>query len=388
MKIVILGGLGQMGRITTRDLVQTWSGGEVIIGDRDEKKANNFASSFKRKNVKGTGVDIMKHDNLVKVLADAKVVIASIPYKLNLHVMNAAVEAGCNYLDLGGLFHMTRKQLKLHNKFKKKGLIGVLGCGSTPGTTNVMAKYGADQFDRIDEINITFAGYDKAKHKKHFIVPYSMYTVFHEFSDRPAVFTNRKLKFVEPLSGKGDIIFPDPVGKVTGYYTLHSELATFPSSFKKKGLKECWFKVTFDPDFIHDVKLLIEAGLASEEYINVAGQRVKPIDVTVKQLNRLIPTGKVNDMEYIRVIMKGERKDRKVELTLDSVAHSNPNWNVSAGAINTGVPPSIIAQMIAKGQVKQKGVLPPEICINPQIFFAELKKRDIKVYHTLKEQVN
>jgi saccharopine dehydrogenase-like NADP-dependent oxidoreductase len=93
-------------------------------------------------------------------------------------------------------------------------------------------------------------------------------------------------------------------------------------------------------------------------------------------------------MEYIRVIMKGERKDRKVELTLDSVAHSNPDWNVSAGAINTGVPPSIIAQMIAKGQVKQKGVLPPEICINPQIFFAELEKRDIKVYHTLKEQVN
>jgi len=390
MKIVVLGGLGQMGRIITRDLVQTCKGCEIIVADRDEKKAKKFANSFKRKTVKGAVVDITNHQDLVNILNSTKVVIASIPYKLNLNVMNAALEAKCNYLDLGGLFHMTRKQLKLHKKFRNKGLTAVLGCGSTPGTTNVMARYGADLLDRIHEINITFAAYDKTKYKTHFVVPYSMYTVFDEFSDKPAVFTNGKLKFVKPLSGEGEIIFPDPIGKVTGYYTLHSELATFPSSFKNKGLKECWFKVTFDPDFVHDVKLLIEAGLGSTEYINVGRQKVRPIDVTVKELNRLIPKGnvKVNDMEYIRVIMRGQRNGKNVELTLDSVAHSNPKWNVSAGAINTGVPPSIIAQMIAKGQVKQKGVLPPEICIEPKIFFDELSERNIKVYQTLKEQIN
>lgn len=390
MKIVVLGGLGQMGRITTSDLVQTCKACEIIIADRDEKKAKNFANSFKRKTVKGVGIDIMNHHNLVKILSGAKVVIASIPYRLNLNVMNAALEAKCNYLDLGGLFHMTRKQLKLHNKFKKKNLIAILGCGSTPGTTNVMTRYGADLLDRIYEIDITFAAYDKTGYKTHFVVPYSMYTVFDEFSDKPAVFTNGKMKFVEPLSGEGEMIFPDPIGKVTGYYTLHSELATFPSSFKNKGLKECWFKVTFDPDFVHDIKLLIETGLGSKEYIDVGGQKVRLVDIAVKELNRLIPKGgvKVNDLEYIRVIMRGKRKHKEVEITLDSVAHSNPKWNVSSGAINTGVPPSIIAQMIAKGQTKQKGVLPPELCIDPKIFLSELAKRDIRVYQTLKEQVN
>lgn len=389
MKIVMLGGCGQMGRVTTRDLVQTCNY-DILIADRDKQEAKKFAESFKLKRVQGVAVDIMNQKNLVKTLRGSDVVIASIPYKLNLNVMQAALEAGCNYLDLGGLFHMTQKQLNLHGRFKEKNLIAILGCGSTPGTTNIMARYGADLLEEIHEINITFAAYDKTKHKTHLVVPYSMYTVFDEFSEKPVILQDGKLKFVEPLSGEGEITFPDPIGKVTGYYTLHSELATFPKSFRNKGLKDCWFKVTFDKDFVHDIKLLVESGLSSKEYVDIDGKKIRSIDVTVKLLNRLIPKDdvKVQDLEYIRVIMKGKRNGRPVELYLDSVARASSKLNISAGAINTATPPSIIAQMIARGQVKQKGVLPPESCVDPKIFFDELSKRGIRIYQTLNEQVN
>ena len=43
----------------------------------------------------------------------------------------------------------------------------------------------------------------------------------------------------------------------------------------------------------------------------------------------------------------------------------------------TGIPASIAAQMIGAGQVEQKGVFAPEGCLNPDIFLAELSKRDI-----------
>jgi len=36
--------------------------------------------------------------------------------------------------------------------------------------------------------------------------------------------------------------------------------------------------------------------------------------------------------------------------------------------------------MIARGDVKVRGVIPPELAIDPEIFFAELKLRGIEVF--------
>jgi len=47
---------------------------------------------------------------------------------------------------------------------------------------------------------------------------------------------------------------------------------------------------------------------------------------------------------------------------------------------NIAIPLSIGAQMIARGDIKDRGVYPPESVIDPAIFFAELKKRGIKIH--------
>ncbi len=43
--------------------------------------------------------------------------------------------------------------------------------------------------------------------------------------------------------------------------------------------------------------------------------------------------------------------------------------------------------MIAKGDIDAKGTIPPELCVKPEPFIAELAKRDIKVYETVKRTV-
>ena len=47
---------------------------------------------------------------------------------------------------------------------------------------------------------------------------------------------------------------------------------------------------------------------------------------------------------------------------------------------DTGVPPSIISQMIANGKITSKGVFPPESIIPEEYFFRELAKRRIYIY--------
>ncbi len=384
----VLGGYGEMGRIASRDLVETAKNAKIIIAGRDEAKAKRYARKLGR-NVMGIAADAQKTDEFAAILKkhNVDIVVNCALYYYNLDVMKACLAAGCHYADLGGLFHMTKKQLKLHKKFRQKKLTAVLGMGSTPGITNVLAAYGSRFMDRINAIHVRFAGYGWSHPKTHFVVPYTMYTVFDEFTSKPAVFKNGKMIFVKPMSGRSEEYFPEPIGKVTTFHTLHSELATFPSSFRKKGLTQCDFKVSFDEDFIHDVELLIEAGIASKKYVTIGGMKVRPVDVAVKELNRLIPdNANIKDIEYVRVTMQGKKNNKDAELVLDCLAHSNQKWRAAAGDIDTGCPPSIVAQFIANGKMKQRGVLPPELCVPPGLFFKELKKRGMEIFTTLKRK--
>lgn len=383
----VLGGYGQMGRIASRDLAET-AKGKIIVAGRDEQKTKNYARRL-GKNVIGVAADASKSEELVAILKKHRVnvVVNCATYYSNLDVMNACLEAGCHYLDLGGLFHMTKKQLKLHSQFRKRGLLAVLGCGSTPGITNILAGYGAGMMNRLDSIHVRFAGYSWTHAKTHFVVPYSMYTVFDEFESRPAVLKDGRMTFVRPMSGKSTEYFPDPIGKVVTFYTLHSELATFQSSFRKKGIKNCDFKVSFDESFVHDVQTLIDAGMSSRKHVNVNGCRIRPVDMTVKEMNKVIPdNAKIRDIEYVRVTVTGKQKGKNTEIVLDCLSHSSQKWHASAGDIDTGCPPSIIAQFIANKKIKKRGVLPPELCVPSGLFFKEIAKRGMEIFITLKKK--
>jgi len=319
----------------------------------------------------------MNIEQTAEILRGADVCINCTNYYYNLHAMKACLLAKCHYVDLGGLYYMTRKQLQFHNTFRKKDLLAVVGCGSTPGITNVMISHAAQQFSKITAIHIRFGGHDWTKYKQHFVLPYTAYTLFDEFTDNPAVLERGRIKMVEPLSGQDIYTFPKPVGKKICFYTLHSELATIPLSYHHKGLKECSFRVCFPDDFVHDVKLLIELGMTSNKPMQIGKQTVIPREVTAKELNRVaLPKNvKVKDMEFVWVDLEGIRKGKRTKLSIYCVAKSNPRWKASAGAIDTAVPPSVIAQMIANNQISERGVVPPEVSVPPALFFKELKKR-------------
>src|SRR3989344_7434015 len=138
-KFIVLGGYGAMGSICVRDLYDSCKDCEIIIAGRDLVKAKHYANSFNNKRVKYAQVDVTNINSTASLLKNADVCINCVQYYYNLHVMKACLKAKSNYLDLGGLFHMTRKQLKLHNRFKKINKVAILGCGSTPGTTNILA---------------------------------------------------------------------------------------------------------------------------------------------------------------------------------------------------------------------------------------------------------
>ena len=117
MKIIVLGGAGKMGSIAVQDLALNEAVDQVIIADREVAAAKTVAETIGSPKVEVQTVDLMDHDRLVERLRGADACVNATVYYTNLRVMEACLAASVHYTDMGGLFHTTRKQLELYDRF-------------------------------------------------------------------------------------------------------------------------------------------------------------------------------------------------------------------------------------------------------------------------------
>ena len=180
-------------------------------------------------------VDLREKDTIVKVMkkSGATVAINCAEGDYNLSTMEAALDAGLHYLDLGSDEPMTIDQFNLHDKFKEKGLTAITGCGSTPGVVNVMAHHIENQFDTIDTLDVGFAW---NSNMPVFIVPFSVESITEEFTDQANMLLNGEFTHRPARSNEREFDYLE-IGKQHTYYTRHPEPVTFHRYYSHKGLK-------------------------------------------------------------------------------------------------------------------------------------------------------
>lgn len=109
---------------------------------------------------------VKKHkaeDILAKVeraLAGADVVLNCIGsfYKFVKPVLTAVFAARVNYVDICDDYDVTIDILKMHPEAKKRGVKALIGMGNSPGATNLLGKFAAENlFDETDSIDIFHA---------------------------------------------------------------------------------------------------------------------------------------------------------------------------------------------------------------------------------------
>ena len=381
MRVLILGGAGLMARVTARDLIACTSA-NVGIADVDADRAKQAARELETDRAEPIAVDARDSPKLQRVLKKWDVVVNETWYPLNLGVMDAAIAAGVHYVDLGGLYHMTIKQLARDAAAKDAGVTCLVCMGSTPGTMNVMAAHGGAKLDTIERVRLRSAGAVVSGGSEAFVVPYSIRTILDEFSLETPIFRDGEVTTLPPMSGEETFELPEPVGKVRGVNTIHSEIATLPG-YLGKGIRELEFKVGFDPEFMHTLKTLIRLGFASRTPILMGEQEVVPFDVTAAVIDALPkPKEPVLDVDIQRCELVGTRGGRPTTLVYDCISRPNMEWVIDGGAIGTGTPPAIAAAWLAEGRIRTRCVVPPEVAVDPAPFFRELgaKGRTIEVW--------
>jgi saccharopine dehydrogenase-like NADP-dependent oxidoreductase len=375
MHIIVLGGAGAMGRIAVRVLTEYDDVDQITLADYSEERAREVASSLASSKVQVQQIDVTDEERLRRLLHGADVVLNAVDYAFNLYVLQACIQEKVHYADLGGLFHMTRKMLALNAEAEAAGITAIAGIGGTPGITNLLARLAVDRLDRVESIRVQLGCSDATPSQAPLVAPYSVRTILDEFTQQPQVFQDGAWYPQPPLSGQEELLFPEPVGRATAIYSLHSECATFPLSFQEKGVSHVSFKIAFPGDFMAKLKFLVDLGFGSAEPLMVRGVSVAPREVLASLLEKF-PTEQVEpqDCDVLRVVTAGVVDGQSLEIVNQVVVVPYQRWHVSAGALDTGTPLAIAGYMLASGVITRRGVCGPELCVPAELFFRELAR--------------
>jgi saccharopine dehydrogenase-like NADP-dependent oxidoreductase len=374
-RVVILGGAGAMGRIIARDMKEAGVA-RPVIADRDLAPAAGL-------DVELVSVDVADPDSLARALAGAACAITSLPYRLNLLAMDAALAAGAHYIDLGGLYHTTLLQRQRHAAFRDAGKMAILGMGSAPGILNVMAAQAARGMTRVDEVHCMVGAHDRTRWQTPPLLPfgYSPDTLLDEFALPAAVYRDGAVQMVPALAPveRRRERFPDPVGELDLDITLHSEVATLPDFFRDRGVREVTFRQGFEAAFADRLRFLVQLGLV--DTTPLPGFAGAPRDLLKALLNRLPPPrpeGPFDRYEILRVRVSGSSGGPPESVVIDCHADARAGGGVGPD-IDTGAPPSIAAQLLGDELPIRPGVFAPEEVIPWAPFQRELQRRGMTV---------
>jgi saccharopine dehydrogenase-like NADP-dependent oxidoreductase len=361
MRIAVLGA-GIMGSATAR-LLRRWDDVELLVLDPDGERAAAVAARVSA-DARKVGVG---DPDLPRALEGAAAMAACIPYRLNLEAMEAALEARVPYADLGGLFHVTRRQLERDGDFRQAGVPAVLGIGCCPGISNVLARATSERLDEVRSIDIVDGAVEE---DGGFGVPYSMDTILDEFSRPAMVFEDGRLREVPPASGAIRYRFPEPLGEMEAVYTLHSEPATLPHTIE--GVRDVRWRLALPPKIAEGFRLLVDLGLASEDPLETPSGKVIPREL----LRALLGRGSTDetaprDVEVLEVTAAGSRNGGPA--TVVGTARFDPSpEGIGAGAFGTSIPLVIATRWLAERRIPP-GVHPPETALEPDPFLDEVR---------------
>ena len=379
-RVVVLGGGGLTGRCAVRALAEGGVFDSIECADLDPQLAEAAATAAGSR-ARASRVDVRDVASVARLLDGARVVVNAVQYTFNLAVMDAALRARVPYLDFGGLFHTTRRQLARHEEFGSAGVLAVPGLGQVPGVSNVLAYSACADLDRVGSIVIRDGWRDLTVGGPDIAFTWSPSTFLDEMVLPAQVFEEAEYREYPPMSGGEEFDFAPPVGRTRVYRTLHSEAATLPESLQAKGLRRCEWKE--GGPGIEVLRTMAQLGLGSDRPVTVGAVSVSPREFTLALLRREkllgIPPGvSIDDWEVCDIEIVGESAGRPVVRHAIARFPPRPDWHLSATEYAVGVAGAIGAEMIARGEVRGAGVLPPERCVPSEPFRRELAARGIE----------
>lgn len=359
---------------------------DIMIASRTVSKCDALKEALSGKTetrISTAKVDADNVDELVALMESYKpdaVLNLALPYQ-DLTIMDACLKAGVSYIDTANFepedtddpkwravyekrceeegftaYFDYSWQWAYQEKFKKAGLMALLGTGFDPGVTSVFAAYALKHyFDEIHTIDILDC--NGGDHGYPFATNFNPEINLREVSANGSYWENGHWVETKPMEIKREYNFPQ-VGEKDMYLLHHEEIESLAKNIP--GVKRIRFFMTFGQSYLTHMKCLENVGMLSTTPISYNGQEIVPIQF----LKALLPdpaslgprtVGKTN----IGCIFTGVKDGKEKTIYIYNVCdHQECYKEVGSQAVSytTGVPAMIGAMMVVTGKWKGTGV--------------------------------
>jgi saccharopine dehydrogenase-like NADP-dependent oxidoreductase len=408
MKIVILGcgsvGEGVGGLLATEPEVQ-----EIICADANISVAENLCKMIKTLNsevkIQAKSVDALDAESVAGVAKDCDLVFNVTYPNCNVPILKGCINVGAAYIDFlsfppsPGMPAGTTMDdlLALDEKAKQAGITAITNMGASPGFSNLAVRYIVDQLDSASKVR--FKWFDKVTGKDDLIGTWYAGGLIAEWlgGPSPIVWEKGEFRNVDLLGSAEEYDFPKPIGRQTVYTaTFHPEIHMIPKYLPREKAKSIEYVDLMGGMSVGNWKtkdLLLEA---------VRRQTIKPtIDQKIQtgedltelfaksfsapgDFRECFDKGIVTDeVTALLIEVTGQRKGKKVVHSLillpflRDVQQTVP-WSNTVG-FGTALSAEIVGLMILRGEIKQKGVLVPDLLENPKEIINMMEEKGAKV---------
>ena len=389
MKFLILGGGGVQGAASAYDLIGMQPQARVVLGEPDTDVLDPVLKWLDSDRVTGRQVDARDIDGLSRVITDegCDVVISSVPWPISIPPLEAAIRAGADFIDYG--LYQNRefddRMPEFDARAKEAGVTVIPSCGVAPGMTNMLAAYGATNFDRVDKVRIYVGGIpEHPEPPLQYKAVWSLEGVWTQFFEQTRTVRDGELVEVDAGSGLEELEFPG-TGPLEAAYT--DGLGTLNQMYTDpifEGVSEVFEKTIRHKGHYEKVMFLKDCGLLDTEPIAVNGSEIAPRHFLTTLLGpKLKMSEEERDMTVLRVRVLGSRGGIDGECVYDMVDYKDLEAGVLSMGRTTGYTGAILAPMVASDRIDAPGLVEPEkLGADRELFeeiLGEYSRRNIEI---------
>ncbi len=354
-----------MGKAIAYDLKKFRSNDKIIIADRDPEAGHellDWLDSDGKANATFEIVDAKDPASVKKLTDRADAAIVAMHYDLNLDLMKSAIASGCHFCDLGGNDRVVEEQLALDNEARNADILALPDCGLAPGMANVLATHAVSGMSEMDKLFIRVGGLPQnPRPPLNYQLFFSVGGLINEYREPCTVIEGGVLKEVPGMTGIESLHF-ERLGNLEAFHTSGGAL-WLPRIFEGK-IRELNYKTIRYPGHIELFQKMYDM---SDEARPATEARI------IEELS-----GVDRDLVLVRVVAEGVKDGKKIRRTFETVDEFDDSTGLTAMMRTTSFPTAIIAGMVVDGQIPERGVRTPEMCVPGDILLSEMKKRNIE----------
>ncbi len=354
---------------------------EILLASRTKSKCDAIAKAIGASHVSTAQVDADNVVELVTLFTRFKpqmVINVALPYQ-DLTIMEACLKTGVHYLDTANYEPKDvakfeyKWQWDYQEKFKKAGLMALLGCGFDPGVSGIYTAYALKHhFDEIQYLDIVDC--NAGDHGKAFATNFNPEINIREITQKGKYWLNGKWVEIDPMTIHMPIEYPN-VGPRESYLLYHEELESLVKNIPT--IKRARFWMTFGPAYINHLQVLQNVGMTSIKPIKYQGMDIVPLQFLKAVLPEPAELGENYTGETsIGCQIKGVKDGKpRTYFIWNNCKHQDAWTDVKAQGVSytTGVPAMLGAKLMMNGTWMKPGVYNVEE-FNPDPFMAEIGK--------------